>query len=107
MGSGMGQSAARRRDLDPGIWMVTAILRLMGLHNETQLQNYHRVLNRAAWSRLSLSRRLLRLLVQVFVPADLPIVVDLDDHSERYRGAKIAAKGIYWDAMRSSKPFFH
>ncbi len=35
-----------------------------------------------------------------------PIVFGLDDHIERRRGAKIAAKGIYRDAVRSSKSFF-
>ena len=30
----------------------------------------------------------------------------IDDHIERRRGAKIAAKGIYRDAVRSSKSFF-
>src|SRR5262249_21077846 len=54
----------------------------------------------------SLSRILLRLLVRAFVPADAPIVIGLDDHIERRRGDKIAAKGIYRDAMRSSKSFF-
>src|SRR5262249_17397523 len=49
---------------------------------------------------------LLRLLVRAFVPADTPIVLGLDDHIERRRGEKIAAKGIYRDAVRSSKAFF-
>ena len=34
------------------------------------------------------------------------MVIGLDDHIERRRGAKIAAKGIYRDAVRSSKSFF-
>ena len=42
----------------------------------------------------------------VFVPPDVPIVLGLDDHIERRRGAKIAAKGIYRDAVHSSKSFF-
>src|ERR687883_182716 len=32
--------------------------------------------------------------------------VGLDEHIKRRRGAKIAAKGIYRDAVRSSKSFF-
>jgi DDE superfamily endonuclease len=92
--------------LAPGERTVTAILRVMGLHNEQQFQNYHRVLNRARWSSRALSRILLRLLVQLFVPADAPIVVGLDETIERRRGAKIAAKGIYRDPVRSSKEFF-
>jgi hypothetical protein len=92
--------------LAPGIRTVTGALRVLGLHNETQFQNYHRVLNRATWSSRALSRILLRLLIQAFVPDDAPIVVGLDEHIERRRGAKIAAKGIYRDAVRSSKSFF-
>jgi len=92
--------------LAPGIRTVTATLRVMGLSQERQFQNYHRVLNRARWSSRTLSRILLRLLVQTFVPADAPVVLGLDDHIERRRGAKIAAKGIYRDAVRSSKSFF-
>ena len=92
--------------LAPGKRTVTAALRVMGLSNETQFQNYHRVLNRATWSSHALSRILLRLLLRAFVPADAPVVVGLDEHIERRRGAKIAAKAIYRDAVRSSKSFF-
>lgn len=92
--------------LAPGIRTVTGALRVLGLHNETQFQNYHRVLNRATWSSRALSRILLRLLIRTFVPDDAPIVVGLDEHLERRRGTKIAARGIYRDAVRSSKSFF-
>jgi DDE superfamily endonuclease len=92
--------------LAPGKRTVTAALRVMGLSNETQFQNYHRVLNRDTWSSRSLSHLLLRLLVRTFVPAGAPIVIGLDDHIERRRGDKIAAKGIYRDPVASSKSFF-
>jgi hypothetical protein len=92
--------------LAPGKRTVTAALRVMGLSQERQFQNYHRVLNRATWSSRMLSRILLRLLLRAFVPADEPVVLGVDDHIERRRGAKIAAKGIYRDAVRSSKSFF-
>jgi hypothetical protein len=36
--------------LAPGKRTVTAALRVMGLTQEAQLQNYHRVLNRDSWS---------------------------------------------------------
>lgn len=48
----------------------------------------------------------MRLLVKTFVPPDAPIVLGIDEHIERRRGAKIAAKGIYRDPVRSSKAFF-
>jgi hypothetical protein len=92
--------------LAPGKRTVTAALRVMGLSNETQFQNYHRVLNRDTWSSRSLSHLLLRLLLRTFVPAGAPIVIGLDDHIERRRGDKIAAKGIYRDPVASSKSFF-
>src|SRR5690349_1959049 len=92
--------------LAPGERTVTAMLRVMGLQQERQFQNYHRVLNRAKWSSRLLSRLLLHLLIQVFVPKDAPVVVGIDETIERRRGAKIAAKGIYRDPVRSSKEFF-
>jgi hypothetical protein len=66
---------------------------------------YHRVLNRAVWSSLAVSRVLLGLLIGAFVPSG-PVVVGIDEMLERRRGAKIAAKGIYRDAARSSKSHF-
>ena len=92
--------------LAPGKRTVTACLRVMGLSQERQFQNYHRVLNRATWSSRTLSRILLHLLVRTFLPADAPLVFGLDDHIERRRGRKIAARGIYRDPVRSSRSFF-
>jgi hypothetical protein len=92
--------------LAPGQRTVAAVLRVMGLSEERQFQNYHRVLNRATWSSLAVSRILLGALVGVFVPADAPVVVGLDDTIERRWGAKIAARGIYRDPVRSSKGHF-
>jgi hypothetical protein len=52
-----------------------------------------------------ISRILLHLLVSAFAP-DGPLVWGVDETLERRRGAKIAAKGIYHDAVRSShSPF--
>ena len=92
--------------LTPGQRTVAAVLRVMGLSDERQFQNYHRVLNRARWSSRELSRRLLVMLVETFVPAEEPVVIGMDETIERRRGAKIAAKGIYRDPVRSSKSHF-
>lgn len=92
--------------LTPGPRTVASVLRVMGLSDERQYQNYHRVLNRARWSSRELSRRLLLAVVATFVPDDGPVVVGLDETIERRRGAKIAAKGIYRDPVRSSKSHF-
>jgi hypothetical protein len=92
--------------LAPDKRTVTACLRVMGLSQEQQFLSYHRVLNRAVWSSRQLSRILLNVLMQTFVPSNQPVVLGLDDHIERRRGAKIAAKGIYRDPVASSKSFF-
>jgi hypothetical protein len=91
--------------LAPGQCTVTAALRVMGLSQTRRFQNYHRVLNRAVWSSRQASRLLLVLLVQTFAPFG-PLVLGLDDTLERRRGAKINAKGIYRDPVRSSHSHF-
>jgi hypothetical protein len=91
--------------LAPGRRTVTAVLRIMGLSQERHFQTYHRVLNRAAWSSLALSRTLLQLLVQTFVPSG-PVICAMDPTIERRRGAHIKAKGIYRDPVRSSQSHF-
>src|SRR6266567_3997018 len=55
--------------LAPGERTVTAILRVMGLHQERQFQNYHRVLNRAKWSSRALSRILWPVTLSYLSPA--------------------------------------
>jgi hypothetical protein len=80
---------------------VTAILRVMGLSAEKHFVNYHRVLQRARWSSHALSETLLRLVVRTFAPTGT-IVLGGDETIERRRGAKIKAKGIYRDPVRSS-----
>ncbi len=92
--------------LAPGPRTVTAALRVLGLQHDRPFQNYHRVLSRARWSSRAVSRILLELLVRAFVAAGAPVLVGLDDTIERRRGAKIAAKGIYRDPVRSSKEHF-
>jgi hypothetical protein len=91
--------------LAPGQRTVAATLRVMGLSHIRHFQNYHRVLNRAVWSSREASRRLLLLLLQVLAPFG-PLVLGLDDTLERRRGAKIKAKGIYRDPVRSSHSHF-
>src|SRR4029079_2049296 len=92
--------------LTPGQRTVAAVLRVMGLSDERQFQNYHRVLNRARWSSRELSRRLLVVLVATFVSVEEPVVIGMDETIERRRGTKIAAKGTYRDPVRSSKSHF-
>jgi hypothetical protein len=92
--------------LVPGRRTVASALRVMGLEQVTQFSNYHRVLNRNIWSSRWLSRRLFRLLVDTFVANDDPVVIGLDDTIERRWGARIKARGIYRDPVRSSHGHF-
>lgn len=89
--------------LAPGRRTVTAILRVLGLSDERQFQRYHRVLNRVKWSGLLISRLLLTLLVTTFLAAGAPLLIVADETIERRSGDKIRAKGVWRDAVRSSK----
>ena len=91
--------------LAPGRRTVTSILRITGLARERRFVNYHRILNRAAWSGRAAARVLLGLLLDAFVPAG-PVLLGLDDTIERRRGKRIGAKGIYRDPVRSSRGHF-
>jgi hypothetical protein len=92
--------------LTPGKRVVTEALRVMGLSESRQFAQYHQVLNRAVWSPLALAQVLLKLLVATFLPADTPLVFGIDPTIERRWGSKIAARGIYRDAVRSSDSHF-
>jgi hypothetical protein len=63
------------------------------------------VLNRNRWSPRDLARRLLHQLVATFVPAG-PVVMAIDETIERRWGARIRARGIYRDPVRSSHGHF-
>jgi hypothetical protein len=91
--------------LAPGRRTVASVLRIAGLARERRFVNYHRVLNRAAWSGRAASRVLLGLLLAAFAPSG-PVVLGIDDTIERRRGKRIAAKGIHRDPVRSSHGHF-
>jgi hypothetical protein len=91
--------------LSPGRRTVTAALRLMGLEQTPEFALYHRVLSTDRWSARLLARRVLGELITHLVPAG-PIVLGLDDTIERRWGARIAARGIYRDPVRSSRGHF-
>ena len=91
--------------LAPGRRTVAAALRVMGLGEAAGFAVYHRVLSHGHWCSRALAHRLLLLLVAAFAPGG-PVVVGLDDSVERRWGARIAARGIYRDPVRSSRGHF-
>jgi DDE superfamily endonuclease len=91
--------------LAPGRRTVASALRVMGLCQIPTFTSFHRVLNRDRWAPQALAEQLLRLLVAAFVP-DGPVVIGLDETIERRWGARIKARGIYRDPVRSSKGHF-
>jgi hypothetical protein len=92
--------------LAPGARTLSSALRAMGLDQEKRFHRYHRVLSRARWSSLKVSRVLLGLLVEAFVPEGSPLVVGVDETLERRYGRKISARGVYRDPVRSTHETF-
>jgi hypothetical protein len=88
--------------LAPGNRPVSAVSGVMGLSQEPQFQKYHRVLKRARWSSVAVARVLLGRVVHTVVPVG-PVIIGIGDTVERRRGAKITAKGISRDPVRSSR----
>ena len=91
--------------LAPGKRTVTQALRVMGLADQPGFGRYHEALNRARWDSRGVARRLLGHLLAVPWP-DGEVVIAIDDTIERRWGAKIKARGIYRDPVRSSDGHF-
>jgi len=91
--------------LAPGKRTVSAALRIMGLGAAPGFARYHHVLSRARWDSRAVARKLLAMIIETFLP-DGPVVIGIDDTIERRWGAKIAARGIYRDPVRSSHGHF-
>ena len=89
--------------LAPGQRTVAAALRVMGRSDAGDYARYHEVLNRAVWSPRQAAHILLALLLQHLDRGDGPLIFGIDETLERRRGAKIQARGIYRDAVRSSR----
>ena len=89
--------------LTPGQRTVAAALRVMGRSDQRDYARYHEVLNRAVWSSREAARILLVLLLQHLDGGDGPLIFGIDETLERRRGAKIKGRGIYRDAVRSSR----
>src|SRR3954471_10492983 len=81
---------------------VCSVLRIIGKAQERHFTNYHRVLNRDAWSCLAAGQVLLGLILAI-IPRDWPIALAADDTIERRGGRRIEARGCYRDPIRSSR----
>lgn len=92
--------------LTQGTRTVCSILRTLGLKDTSRWDLYHRVLSRAKWSAFQCSKKLLFLLINNFIVQDKTLVFGIDETLERRKGEQIKAKGIYRDAVRSSKSHF-
>src|SRR5438270_179029 len=78
-------------------------VRQMGQQMELHFSGFHQVLNRARWSPLAVSRRLLQVLVSAFVRAGGTLEIVMDETLERRWGRKISKRGHWRDSLRSSK----
>jgi hypothetical protein len=91
--------------LTPGKHTVSAALRIMGLSEARDFALYHHVLSQARWDSRAIARKLLTMILDRFLPAGA-LVIGIDDTIERRWGARIAARGIYRDPVRSSHGHF-
>ena len=82
---------------------VAAALRASGNEQATNWSWFHRVLNRARWSPLGVSRQLLLLSVETFVPAGACVDLVIAETLERRWGSKISKRGHYRDNALSSR----
>ena len=82
---------------------VTAALRATGNEMAGNWSSFHQVLNRARWSPLAVSRQLLLLIVETFVPAGASVDLVIDETLERRWGSKISKRGHYRDSALSSR----
>ena len=82
---------------------VAAALRASGNAQATNWSLFHQVLNRARWSPLAVSRQLLLLIVETFVPAGACVDLVIDETLERRWGSKISKRGHYRDSALSSR----
>ncbi len=92
--------------LTQGKRTVCGVLRTLGLKDIPNWYQYHRILSRAKWSAYHGSKILLKMLIQHFLKNVSTLVFVVDETLERRWGPMIKARGIYRDAVRSSKSHF-
>ncbi len=80
---------------------VAAALRASGNDQATNWSSFHQVLNRARWSPLAVSRQLLLLIVETFVPAGASVDLVIDETLERLA----VVVTLPWTKQRWALPF--
>ena len=83
---------------------VTAALRHTGQQDTPSFSLYHQVFNRARWSALKGSRRLLSVLVQTFEAAGGSLTCVIDETLERRWGRRIHKRGHYITRLLGFEP---
>src|SRR5258706_12387974 len=82
---------------------VAAALRASGNDMAANWSLFYHVLNRSRWSPLAVSRQLLLLIVETFIPAGASVDPVIDETLERRWGRKISKRGHYRDSALSSR----
>src|SRR5260221_5072630 len=82
---------------------VAAALRASGNSMAGNWSLLHQVLNRARWSPVAVSRQLLLLIIETFVPAEACVDLVIDETLERHWGSKISKRGHDRDSALSSR----
>lgn len=82
---------------------VATALRASGNAQANNWSLFHQILNRARWSPLAVSRQLLLLILETFVPAGACVDLVIDETLERRWGSQISKRGHYRDSALSSK----
>ncbi len=78
-------------------------MRHSGNAQAANFSSFHQALNRTQWSPLALSRQLLLMIVETFVPASASVDLVIDETLERRWGSKISKRGHYRDSALSSR----
>jgi DDE superfamily endonuclease len=87
--------ARGRRTVATALWQT-------GHEQGPHFSTFHQVLNRARWSPLQASRRLLTRIIETFVQAGGTLDIVIDETLERRWGPNIRKRGHYRDSARSS-----
>jgi len=81
---------------------VSSALHVLDGATDTGFSRFHRLLAYTKWSELAASRRLLGMVIEKFGPNG-DLVFGVDDTTERRKGPRIQLKGVFRDAVRSSR----